>query len=261
MVVVGPDLIKEFFTNPLVEKAYEILEGDEEVQTLLRMSNVMAVKRLNYNDHGPVHSRIVAGSALEVFRLVRGKAGSSMVKNGTGTLQDAELVVMMGAYLHDIGNSIHRTLHPLHGVCIAKPILDRLLPQIYAGTGKSRRELYMIRQEILHAIYAHDDDVQALTVEAGTVKVGDGTDMAGGRARVPYRFGRGSIHAFSALAIKRVRIEGGKRRPVRIIVEAKNPAGIFQIEYVMHKKIQTSGLKRFISVIFRYGGKSRRVSL
>ena len=236
------------------------MERDPEVQALLRMSNVMAVKRLNYNDHGLTHSRIVAGSALQIFRLIRDTAGSSIVKNGTGDIDDAEVVVVIGAYLHDIGNSIHRTLHTLHGAYLALPILDRILPKIYEEE-KTVEELVGIRQEILHAIYAHDDEVEALTVEAGSVKVGDGCDMAGGRARVPYRFGRGSIHALSALAIERVSIERGDRKPVRIEVKAKNPAGIFQVEYVMGKKVKTSGIKRYIDVMFSFDSVSRRVAL
>jgi metal-dependent HD superfamily phosphatase/phosphodiesterase len=33
------------------------------------MSNVMAVERLKYNDHGPVHAKISSGAALEIFDL------------------------------------------------------------------------------------------------------------------------------------------------------------------------------------------------
>ena len=258
MVIVSSGLIRLHLGNSLVAKGFEAVEFDVEVQSLLQMSNVFAVKRLGYNDHGPVHARIAAGSSLEIFKLLSGAVGSSIVKDGVGSMSDAELVVMLGSYLHDIGNSIHRVNHSVHGVYLAVNILNRLLPKIY-GTDLTP-ELIGIRQEILHVIYAHDDDVQALTIEAGAAKVGDGVDMAGGRARIPYRRGGESIHALSALAIERVMIERGENRPVKIIVKTKNPAGIFQVENVMGKKIKTSGIQQYIEVEVRYRDKVRRVS-
>lgn len=258
MVDVGPGLIKLHFSNSLVAKGFEVVESDMEVQSLLQMSNVFAVKRLGYNDHGPVHARIVAGSSLEIFKLLSSVVGSSIVKDGIGSIGDAELIVMLGSYLHDIGNATHRTNHSIHGLYLAVNILDRLLPKIYSTD--LTPELIRIRQEILHVIYAHDDDVQALTIEAGAAKVGDGTDMAGGRARVPYRWGGELIHALSALAIERVMIERGESKPVKIIVRTKNPAGIFQVEHVMGRKIRTSGIQQHIEVEVSYRGRVRRVS-
>lgn len=257
MVIVGPGLIRLHFNNSLVAKGFEAVESDIEIQSLLQMSNVFAVKRLGYNDHGPVHARIVAGSSLEIFKLLGNTIGSSIVRDGVGSMNDAELVVMLGSYLHDIGNAIHRVNHSIHGVYLAVNILDRLLPKIY-GTNLTF-ELVRIRQEILHIIYAHDDDVQALTIEAGVSKVGDGVDMAGGRARIPYRHGGESIHALSALAIERVMIERGEDKPVKIVVKTKNPAGIFQVEHVMGRKIRTSGIQQYIEVEVRYRGRTRRV--
>jgi metal-dependent HD superfamily phosphatase/phosphodiesterase len=45
------------------------MEKDQEIQSYLKMANIMAVKRLGYNNHGPVHARIVSGSALEIFNV------------------------------------------------------------------------------------------------------------------------------------------------------------------------------------------------
>lgn len=44
--------------------------GELEVKGYLKMANVMAVDRLKYNDHGQLHSRISAGSALEFFNIL-----------------------------------------------------------------------------------------------------------------------------------------------------------------------------------------------
>jgi len=92
VVVVSPTLIEQHLDKPLVSKVYKLLETDEEVQTLLRMSNVMAVTRLRYNDHGPVHSRIVAGSALELFETLHLKMQTTIVKDSAAAKTTRELL-------------------------------------------------------------------------------------------------------------------------------------------------------------------------
>jgi len=87
------------------------------------------------------------------------------------------------------------------------------------------------------------------SVEAGAAKIADGTDMAHGRTRIPYRTGKVDIHSLSALSIMRVEIEKVKRKPVQILVNLKNPAGVFQIEEVLEKKIQTSSIQNLVEVI------------
>lgn len=252
MVFVSPELIQLHMAEKPVAKMYSLLEEDVETQTCLKMANIMAVNRLGYNDHGPVHSRIIAGSALEIFRILQNKVDLSVVKDGIGTIEDSRLVVLCGAYLHDIGNAIHRTEHHIHGCNIAKSILDRILPQIYQ---QDVEHMIRIRQEILHCIFAHDEVVKCLSVEAGIVKIADGTDMAEGRARIPYKLGKVDIHSMSALAIKKVEIKEGNDRPVTIIVHMTNPAGIFQIERVLMKKIETSGIEEHVQVIALINGK------
>jgi len=90
-----------------------------------------------------------------------------------------------------------------------------------------------VRQEILHSLYAHDDKVQCLTMEAGIAKVAEGTDMAEGRARFPYLTGKIDIHSLSALAIRKVEILHGSVRPVKLLIDMTNPAGVFQIEWIL----------------------------
>jgi len=244
MVLVSPELLKAHLTTPRVTKMFNLLEGDVEVQTNLEMSNVMTVKRLVYNDHGVVHSRIVVGSAFELFDLLSEKVEPSLVRDGIGDLEDSKIVVLCGAYLHDLGNAIHRTMHNMHAVVLANPILTRLLPLVY----EDREKLLRVKHEILHSVFSHDDEVRCLSMEAGISKVADGTDMAEGRARIPYRIGKVDIHSLSALAIEKLEIIRGKKRPVRIVVTMKNPAGIFQIEWVLERKILSSGLEDFIEV-------------
>ncbi|MEM1583884.1 MAG: HD domain-containing protein [Nitrososphaerota archaeon] len=248
MVLVSPTLVKQKVKSyPILEKAFTILEESVEVQSYLLMANVTAVQRLMYNDHGPVHSRIVAGSALEIMDiLLENGYTSSIVKDSVGDEVDSRLVAMMGAYLHDIGNAIHRSLHHVTGVALASRFLPRILMKIYKDNVKP----YRLTPEILHCILAHDERERALSLEAGVSKVADGTDMAGGRARIPYKHGKSDIHALSALAIKKVEIiqSEDEKRPVKIIVDMENEAGIFQIEQVLGLKIQTSGIAQAVEI-------------
>jgi len=245
MVIVSPNLIQKHLETPSLQMIFNLLENDVETRIFLQMANVMAVNRLKYNDHGPVHSRITSGSALEIFDILSRRFTPTTVKDGVCSLEDAKVIVLCGAYLHDIGNAVHRDEHHIHGCSIAEPILDRILSKVYPD----EKELALrLRSEILHCIFSHDEDVDCLSMEAGCVKVADGTDMAEGRARIPYKMGV-DIHSLSALAIRRVEIVEGKSRPVRILVNMDNPAGVFQIEEVLGRKISSSGICDWVEVV------------
>jgi metal-dependent HD superfamily phosphatase/phosphodiesterase len=260
MVVVSPALVRRFIeSSTTLRKVYEFLEADEEVQSLLDMSNIMAVGRLKYNDHGVVHSRIVSGAALEILDLLV-KAGvkpSSMDVGISRNLEESMVIVLTSAYLHDIGNSIHRVNHEYLGSLLAKDIVDRMLSDAVPHIDSKRRR--MIRQEILHSIYATETNTQALTIEAGVVKVADGTDMAEGRARIPYKLGKMDMHSVSALSVKKVDISPGTSRPVLIGVTMDNFAGLFQVEAVLKPKIVNTRIADYFEVTIKIGDKELKV--
>ncbi len=258
--MVGPTLVvRHVEASELLRRAYEFLEQDEEVQTLIKMSNVMAVSRLKYNDHGVVHSRIVSGSALELFDiLVESGLKPSTIAYGTAkSLEEAKLVVLVASYLHDIGNSVHRVNHEYVGALLAKDIVDRMFREILPNTSSASR--YMLRHEIMHAIYATETNTRALTLEAGVVKVADGTDMAEGRARIPYKMGKLDMHSVSAISIRRVEIVKGVESIARIEVYMNDSAGLFQIEAVLKPKILTSGFEKYFEVYTNVDGKELRI--
>lgn len=247
MVVVNAKLLDAMLSgNDLLTKAYRILSEDPEVQALWFTSNVMAVNRLKYNDHGPIHAKIAAGAALYLYHLLRSRnLESTLLRDGV--VDDERLpwlVPLLGGLLHDIGNSVHRDMHERIGALLAKPILDRVLEKLI-GDVYVRTKL---RQEILHAIYCTSYDVECLTLEAGCVKVGDGLDMAEGRARVPYQLGGISIHSISALSIKKVEVVPSDKYPIRINVYMSERAGIFQVDEVLMPKIRTTPLRDYVEV-------------
>ncbi len=247
MVVIGPSLLKEFTkNNPWLRKAYEVIASDIEVRELWFMSNVMAVKRLKYNDHGPVHAEIAAGAALQLYKqLLDYGVESSLIADGVISDRGvAWLIPLYGGLLHDIGNSIHRDLHEKLGALLAKPILDRVLRELIDDPAI----LVRVRQEIMHSIHCTAYDTPCLTVEAGCVSVGDGLDMAEGRARVPYRLGQVNIHSVSALSIKRVEVVDGDKTPIRINVYMDELAGVFQVDEVLMPKLEKTPLRDFIEI-------------
>jgi metal-dependent HD superfamily phosphatase/phosphodiesterase len=228
-----------------VRKVWELLTTDMEVQAYLKMANVFAVQRLRYNDHGPVHSRIVSGSALAIYKILADKGFKpSVVADGVGDWEDSMVVTLMGAYLHDIGNSVHRTHHPIYSALLTDRIAEKILSKVYGNTEK----MYMLKQEVMHAVFCHDEAYNCLTFEAACAKIADGTDMSSGRARYPYRAGKNDIHALSALAIERVELVANETKPLAINVHMTNETGIFQIDTVLGQKIATSGLAPYVEV-------------
>ncbi|ADV65142.1 phosphohydrolase [Desulfurococcus mucosus] len=247
MVLVSPKLIESMLSgNPLLKQAYTMLVNDPEVQALWSMANVMAVNRLRYNDHGPVHAHIAAGASLYIYQLLLSKGVQpSLLRDGVvDDVGYTWLVPLLGSLLHDVGNSVHRDMHERIGAVIAMPILDRVLGKLI----QDQSIRVKLRQEVMHAIYCTSYDVECLTYEAGCVKVGDGVDMAEGRARVPYRLGGVSIHSVSALSIKSVEILPSERVSVRINVNMTERAGIFQVDEILIPKISSTPLRSHIEV-------------
>ncbi len=223
---------------------YQYLTGSPKVQSYLRTANRMAVSRLGYTDHGPVHAEVATWNALKIFDILEETFQPNVVAEGIGDIDDARLIVLASTYLHDIGMVVHRNEHPQASINLAQPILEDKLMDIYNDPAKATDILSFI----LHGIYAHDDDTQCLTLEAGITKLGDGADLTKGRTKVPFQKGKVDIHSVSALAIDNVILERGEEKPLRVTVGMDNPAGVFQVEAVLEKKISTSGLQDHVKV-------------
>jgi len=246
MVVINQSLVDQVLDkDPWLREVYEMIMSDPEVNALWEMSNIMVVKRLKYNDHGPVHAKIAAGAALYLYNsLLKQGVSSTLVEDGVvGDVKYTYLVPLIGSLLHDIGNSIHRDMHEKLGSLLAYPILERLLPRIIDDNVLRTK----LRQEIMHSIYCTAYELDCLTIEAGCVKIGDGLDMAEGRARVPYKLGGITIHSISALSISRVEIVG-EELPIKIYVHMVENAGIFQIDEILVPKIKRTKIGKYLEV-------------
>ncbi len=227
------------------------IKNDVELNTLWKASNIIAIDRLGYNDHGPVHVKIVANLALRMLRILINKGiVPGVVKNYGMKNEDAEIIVTLASALHDIGHAIHRTEHEDNSLVLAVPIIDRLLEGIYEEEKKT-----IIKAETLHAIFSHRANIIPLTIEAGIVKIADALDMEEGRARIPFKIGKINIHSVSALAIKEVSVMEGDKKPLKIKIKMRNSAGIFQVDELLKNKIETSGIKDLIEVVAEVVGQ------
>jgi len=224
------------------------------LRMLSTCSNITAIDRLKINDHGPTHVRIVIRIALRLLELLH-RAGVKLgvTDHGLG-YEDAQVVVLLGAALHDVGHAVHRAEHELFSMILAPSLLDELLAGIYDEPART-----VILAETLHAIWAHRAAVSPLTVEGGILKVADALDMEKGRARIPFRVGEPTIHSVSALAIEKVEIRPGKEKPVHIHVRMTNSAGIFQLDSLLKEKLQTSGLREYIEVSAEIEGEEKKI--
>jgi uncharacterized protein len=230
--------------NDKLRQIQEIANTDVKMQATWEACNAMAVRRLGMTDHGPVHVAIVSNIALKLLRnLVKAGITPSVVKDFQLSNEDAEVIVVLASLFHDVANSIHREVHDLLGPMLARPFLEQILNQIYEP-----REAQIILTETMSAMVSHSEDkMPPLTIEAGVVRLADALDMEQGRARVSYTLGKKDIHSISAMSIESVHIGHGTR-PIEIEIKMNNPAGIFQVDYLLKRKLKGSGLEHHVTV-------------
>jgi metal-dependent HD superfamily phosphatase/phosphodiesterase len=241
-------------TNPRLRAIVDAVNADDELYALWIAGNVNAVERLGMTDHGPVHVKIVMNIADKLFRLLTERGVEPAVVTNYGlSLDDAEVVVVLGALLHDLGMSIHRADHETFSLFIADRKAAELLNGIYDPATAT-----ILRSEVLHAIIAHRSGGKPLTLEAGIVRVADSLDMAKGRSRIPVSGGSMSIHSVSAAAIEAVHIETGVSKPVRLRIELSNSAGIFQLDQLFREKLGGSGLEGYVELEADFAGTEEK---
>ncbi len=252
-------ILKQLEGKPL--RVAQQLFADSELQAMQEYANVVSIKRLGYNDHGPVHTRKATLNAIMMFKLLRA-AGIQMnlEKEGVGDAEDSLSGVIFASLLHDLGMSVARNSHEIISIQLATPFIDRILDRIHQPDEFMTRTA--IRSIAIEGIFGHMATQKIHSLEAGLVLIGDGSDMEKGRARIPAMLSGaprvGDIHRTSAGAIQRVRIQKGVEKPIGITVEMNASVGFFQIEEVFFPKINTSPVKPYIEL---YAGVIGRETL
>ena len=227
--------------GPVFELLTRIL-ADEEIHLYHNYANAVSVRRLGYNDHGPVHARLVTYNALKILRLLHAEGvQTSLEEEEIADYEASQVSVALGAFLHDVGMGVAREAHEWHALSLADGFIQRYLDMLYPDDLARRVVIRTMAHEV---IVGHMAKVRIHSVEAGIVLVADGTDMTRGRSRIPQMMERdpvvGDMHRFSASAIKRVDITAGENKPVRITVAMDNETGLFQVEEVLMTKVKAS---------------------
>ena len=230
------------------------IDADVELHTLWDCANVNAVERAGITDHGSVHIKIVANIALKLVRLLLdADVPMGIVQDHGLTNDEAEIVVVLAACLHDLGISIHRSGHEQYSLFLAERKARELLEDLYGV-----RERTILVAETLHAIIAHRWDVACLTTEAGVVKVADALDVTEGRSRIPFEAGKTDIHSISAMAIDRVDIRKGQDLPIVVEIAMNKSAGIFQVDELLKRKLRNSRIAPYVQVLARIEGETEK---
>jgi len=240
--------------NAKLKRIINEVKKDTKLWTYWKCSNIMSIDRMGYTDHGPTHLKIVANIALKLLRILIDKGFvPSIVKNYGMKNEDSEVVVVLGAILHDLGMVVIRDGHERYGAFLALEFIEKYLKPIY-----SQEECAIICSEVLHTIVSHEEPFKPLTLEAGIVRVADALDMEEGRARIPFKAGKVDIHSVSALSIEKIEIKEGQEKPITVKITMNNSAGIFQIDELLKPRIENSGLKNYIHVVAEITGEKER---
>jgi len=258
--------VQKKFENEILKKlsgkaknAAKYIFEDDEIAALQDIANVVSIKRLGFNDHGPVHMLKAANNSMIMFDLLKkSKIKMNMVKEGLGSVIDSKIAVLIAALLHDIGMSVTRDNHEIISLLKARDIIRRILTKLY---GDDLRKKLVIQTFIEEGIIGHMGSQKIHTLEAGLVLIGDGCDMEKGRARIPILLSKtpqpGDIHKYSSRSINKVKIIEGKEKPIKIIVKMNHSVGVFQLEEVLYPKIASSPVKPYVELYGDVAGKEK----
>ena len=248
---------EERLNKVLIERStgrvHDLLEGllaDQELHLYHSYGNAVSVRRLGYNDHGPVHARIVTYNALKLLRFLHdGGIDTSLESEKVADFEASQVAVALGAFLHDFGMGVAREAHEWHSIHLADPFIQRYLEKLYPDDLALRVALRAMTHEV---IVGHMAQVRIHSIEAGVVLVADGTDMSRGRSRIPQLLERdpvvGDMHRYSASSINRVDITAGEQKPVRISVSMDHVTGLFQVEEVLMTKVKASPIMPHLEI-------------
>lgn len=239
-------------------RALEHLLSLKALERLMGFCNVVSVERYGFNDHGRVHAKIATLNALKIVGILA-DAGidPTVVREGSGDVEDSRVVLAVSAFLHDLGMSIGRQDHEVNSTRVGDPFIFEALRDIYSDEGK----VYILRSYVFECIMGHMAHMKVNSIESGIMLVADGCDMEYGRARAAVKRKHdptvGDIHAYSALSVTSVELKQGETKPLEIAIDMRDATGIFQVEEVLMGKIAMSSIKPYIELSVRIGDNPR----
>lgn len=256
-------ILKRLENNHNCLKLVNYLFADEELQEMQEYANNVSIKRLGFNDHGPVHMRQVAGNAIKMLNILQ-ESGikTSLETEEIGTFEDSMCAVIIAGLMHDLGMMIGRQGHEDMSAILAQPLIDRALRHVFPEDLHKR---VVIKSLATEAIVGHMSSHKIHSIEAGILLIADGCDMTKGRARIPLSINTtpkvGDIHKYSANAINRIGIHHGQKKPIKIEIEMSSDVGFFQIEEVLLTKINASPAKEYVELYAGVTGQEAKCYL
>lgn len=243
-------ILKRLEGSKVCTELVNYLFADDELQEMQDYANNVSIKRLGYNDHGPVHMRQVCANAIKMLNLLQDSGiQTSLEKEEVGTFEDSMCAIILAGLMHDLGMMIGRQGHEDMSVILAKNIIERSMMHIFPDDLHRR---VVIKSLAIEAIVGHMASKKIHSIEAGIILIADGCDMTKGRARIPMALNKtprvGDIHKYSANAIERIGIHHGAKKPIRIDIEMSGDVGFFQIEEVLLTKIESSPAKQYVEL-------------
>ena len=144
--------------NRKLRRVLENVNADAQIKAWWHVSNVNAVLGSRSTTTPWVHVQIVANIALRLLRLlVKHGVEPSLQSDYRMSADDSEVVVVLAAFLHDVGMSIHRRDHEDWSLFLAEPKMRQLLEGVY-----EEPELTVVVSEALQAITSHRADGEPL---------------------------------------------------------------------------------------------------
>ncbi len=221
--------------NPKLLALVERINADEELWQWWRCANVNAIERLGLADHGEVHVRIVANAALKLLRLLcaAGQVPGAVAHHRLAS-EDADVIVVLAAALHDVGRAIHgeqaALFSPLLAHLKARELLTGLFPV---------RKRTLLVAETMHAIVTQQGQLTCLTLEAGVLTLAEALDLAAGRVRWPETL---------APAVSEVIIRKGHQRPVCVELHLTSDTDPFPVDTWLTPALNQSALMDFVEI-------------
>lgn len=256
-------ILNRLKNSPVCLELVKYLFADDELQEMQEYANNVSIRRLGYNDHGPVHMRQVVSNAVKMLNILLDFGiKTSLEQEEVGTFEDSMCAVILAGMMHDLGMAIGRQSHEEMSSLLAQPIIDRALMHLFPDNLHKR---VIIKAMATECIIGHMSSHKIHSIEAGILLIADGCDMTKGRARIPLAINTtpkvGDIHKYSANAIKWIGIHHGERRPIKIDIEMSSEVGFFQIEEVLLEKINASPAKQFVELYAGVEGQERKCYL
>ena len=153
-ISVESKILKRLQSHPLCLELAQYLFEDGELQEMQDYANNVSIKRLGYNDHGPVHMRQVAANSIKMLNILH-ECGikTSLEKEEIGTFEDSMCAVILAGLMHDLGMMIGRQGHEEMSVILAKPLVERALMHILPNDLHRR---VVIRSLVIEAIIGRE---------------------------------------------------------------------------------------------------------